>query len=409
MNGKQLLASTLTVAMVGVVGCDDTMPLPDASTGGATTAAMASQRDWAPADCDALKPAMQRALFRYFTDASPVRCSDCGAAARVVVGGDAPNAYSSDVFISDAMGSELREFTQETRTTEGYVFAIAGTELIISAESSAGERAELARVSIANGAARLALDPTGRRLVLVASRVSSRSAALDFGGALPQTAERRAVDPVAVVPRVELLYLDVADPLQPSLVRKVSLQGRLLAAARSRNGVTLVVRRGWSLKGALLADADFARAVDAYESALAAGGSTQSAAEDMRARIEAAVDRATIADLTPVVIDVDHAAPRMQPLLACPDVAVPAAEVTVPETVAVLTFDWNGDPVDHAAVLDGATCAHIGGNRIELSRPTSTKAPLSDAETISYSFVVAPQEVRYLGGGVSEPIATSRR
>lgn len=372
--------ATCLIATLWVAGCYDNTSESSASDYNADpVVAIAAQVDAGIATCPEFQPVMEQALFEYFAESLPARCLDCGSPARVVVNASPESAYTADIFLPGSDGMALQEFQREAVGANGVVYAIVGSSLVVTAggEPDAAESS----ITLKNGAARLALNEAGDRLVVVTPVITARNPTL------VDAAQQRRSDVGEILPVVEVLFLDLSDPQQPHELRRLRIDGGLLGGAGHGSGIVLVVRRSWPQKTTLADDAGFQRIADEYQSAMVPAGSGSEIEQRMRARIHSAVGMPTISELSPALTDSLQISGRSPFVATCSDVIHPKAHGSLPELTVVALLDWSGSVVDRIALLDGGRYIFVSANRIDITRHSGADSP------VTYHFEISDSQI----------------
>jgi uncharacterized secreted protein with C-terminal beta-propeller domain len=303
-----------------------------------------------PATCDAIKSYISDSIAEFVLNMQFVRCLNCevtlaGGAARDAALGTDPTSFS-EFTQTNNQEAGVDELDSVETDAQGNFYLIDGGTLVVANGLPPSSLRQIASLDLkTNGYAEgLLLDPANKRLVVAIAAVGSFDP-VPLGILPPQSAD----------PIIELLFVDVADPTQPRIERRLKIEGFKLAVRRIGARIHVISHLTPVMHNSISSDA---RVLDLREQYVEAAARKDAAADrfaaDIRARIATLVAATDVKDYLPGLMlqvgDLDFVdATRAN----CADVAIPDVRMPLALT-SVTSIDSDGANVSALTVASNS-------------------------------------------------------
>jgi uncharacterized secreted protein with C-terminal beta-propeller domain len=237
----------------------------------------------------------------------------------------------------------------------------------------------------------LLLDPDNQRLVVVLS-------------------ERYFYGPVATMfapvpwnPVTELLFVDVSDPANPVVDRRMKIQGYRLSARRIGDRVHLVTHWTPIIPVFVAHDAELLELRDRLSTAIATGGARRDEIEsEIRDRVDSLVATIEVHELLPEV-STAAAASSFAPAISqqCANVAAPRVPVALALT-SITSVDTDGSAINSLHIVNDSWQVYASENSIFLSQASGGWwfSDRQRQQSAIYKFEIGAGAPRYAATGV---------
>jgi hypothetical protein len=277
----------------------------------------------------------------------------------------------------------------------GILYIARGEKLRIVAGHPPEQLNELATLDAGGAVYDLFLDETNRRAVLFAAHYdqivpSSPAAASD------------AITMPSYYMRVQYVvsFVDVADPAQPQLTARWTLDGYPLDARRVGARIHFVLSDPIELPAKLANDAEFWKLYGAYYNA-----TTEAAAAAIEAQIvaaiRAAVAEAGAAEMLPNVTVESNGVSTTGPIVGCGGVRAPQV-LTYPNLLTVASFGTDGENLSASAILAHGAEVYASPDNLYITHTSDGWFNSDDykPQTAIHKFGVADNAPRYVATGL---------
>jgi hypothetical protein len=369
---KTFLKSLVAVALAALGACggsggSDGGGGPTAALGLVSTPkAMLELRQ--KATCDALKPAISESIANLFLSRPFPSCPDCMVT--MATGGVVQPALGTDAASFDAFTgtnnqeSGVDELDVVEADAAGNFYIVDGDYLVVANGLPPASLRQIAALELTTDGHvdGLVLDPENRRVVAVVSHVG-----------LFEPVPLMILPPTPSDPIVELVFVDVADPTNPIVNRRLKIEGFELAIRRIDNRIHTVTHHEPFLPKTISTDSSLLDLRDQYMAAKMRGDTA--AADSLERRI-----RARITDLV-AALDVKELLPGLmlkEGDLPYADIAAPnCADVAVPDVpfslalTSVTSIDSDGTNAASLMVVSNAWNVYASEQSVYLMQTSS--------------------------------------
>ena len=293
-----------------------------------------------PASCDALQSYVSESVADLVLNNGFVDCINCEitlAQGAPVEAGLGTDAASFDTFTgTNNQERGVDELDIVDADENGNFYLIDGNHLVVANGLPPKDLREIASLDLSRAGRPegLVLDPVNQRLVVLLSEIA-------WFGPAPVS----ALTPFPTNPVTRLLFVDVRDPANPVIDRRLQIKGFKIAVRRIGNRVHVVSHYTPVMPPILSTDAQLVDLQQQYRDALAAGDDGDDIASDIRARVDTLVAGTDSADYLPGLMAkeeggeyTDVTAPN------CADVAYPDVPMRIALTT-VTSLDSDGNNV----------------------------------------------------------------
>ncbi|MDX1562701.1 MAG: beta-propeller domain-containing protein, partial [Gammaproteobacteria bacterium] len=241
----------------------------------------------------------------------------------------------------------------------GHFYLIDGRHVVIANGLPPENLRQIASLEIDAGrrAEGLLLDAANDRLVVVLSR------SYFFG---PQA--QSLIAPVPWEPITELLFIDVADPANPVIDRRLKIEGYRLAVRRIDDRVHVVSHWTPVVPASIWSDADLLDLRQRLSDALEEGDPTASIRTQIRQRVDSLVAGLNLSEFLPTTASAEAGEEFADTGLGdCSDVAIP--DVTMPLAfTSVTSVDSNGLNADTLKIVNNSWQVFASNENFYLSQ-----------------------------------------
>ncbi len=314
-----------------------------------------------PASCDALQSYIGESVAELVLNDGFVDCIDCV----VTLAGGAP--------LEAGMGTDAASFETFTGTNNqergvdeldiveadenGNFYLIDGNRLVVANGLPPADLREIANLDLSNAGRPegVVLDPVNQRLVVLLSEIA-------WFDPVPLFAPTQfPTDPVT-----RLLFVDVRDPANPVIDRRLKIKGFKIAVRRIGDRVHVVSHYTPVMPPILSTDVQLVDLKRQYWDAIAAGDDSDDIANDIRTHVNTLVASTNIADYLPSLMAkeeggeyTDLTAPN------CADVAYPDVPMRIALTT-VTSLDSDGKNVEALTIANNAWNVYASQNNLYL-------------------------------------------
>jgi len=302
-----------------------------------------------PASCDALQSYVSESIGDLVLNNGFVNCFNCeitlaeGAPVEADLGTD---AASFDTFTgTNNQERGVDELDIIDTDENGNFYLVDGNHLVVANGLPPADLREIASLdlSAAGRPEGLVLDPVNQRLVVLLSEIARF-----------EPAPALSLAPFPADPVTRLLFVDVRDPANPVIDRRLKIKGFKIAVRRIGDRVHVVSHYTPVMPPILSADPQLVDLQQRYRDALAAAADSDAIANDIRARVDTLVAGTDIADYLPGLMAKEEGG-EYTDLKApdCADVVYPDVPMRIALTT-VTSLDSDGMNVDALTVANNA-------------------------------------------------------
>lgn len=228
----------------------------------------------------------------------------------------------------------------------GYLYAVSNGFLVVEQGFPPQDLHEVSRLNLDAAGQALYLDEANRRVVVVALAASDAAMIL----------------PEPVVPKVVLIFVDVADPAAPEITDRLSIDGYAVGSRRVDDRIHLVSRFWIPVPIVLEGNPLLQDLVAKYQTAT---NENRTDDEDrlkqaLRDAIHAAVESLDVASLLP---QAERGSAQVFPLLSCDGVYRPDVQLD-PGLLMVTSVDTDGGNASAVGIMNNAWLMYAGRDHL---------------------------------------------
>ncbi len=351
------------------------------------------------ADCNDLKQYVEEVLVERYTRKAPPVCLDCpilipGEGGAATVGADVPPP--DDVTRTNTQEEGVDEADLVEVDAEGRLYVVNGGFLVIEQGFPPQQLQELSRLHLGVHAYGLYLDEERRRVVIFAYRsVPSEDQAVSHS--------------VAVLPESdtfynEMLFVDVADPTQPRMTEKISIEGDQIDTRRIEKRIHLVSRFWVPEPEGLKNDEAFFELVNRYREIVWNENGTAQEIEQLKEAIRQAIYEAMaetdMQTLLPRAFRQVGETETDLTLLSCSDVLLPEVKEDL-GLLIVTSVDTDGSNLAATALINNAWQTYASKEHLYVVQSSGGWwwSPDQPSQTALYKFGISDEKPVYLATG----------
>ena len=315
--------------------------------------------------CEELRDYVADSISDLFIDGAHTFCTDCtfstGGDEGLAAGGAADAAVFSSFTGTNAQEAGVDELDLVEADANGNFYVVDGDYLVVSNGLPPEDLREVAALEIMNSgfANGLLLDEANNRLVVAVS---------DFREDDLDVASSFAPD-IWAQPMVELLFIDVQDPANPSVTTQVLLEGYEVAARRIGSRVHMVSHFAPVMPITVLEDPELIDLVQRHHDAVAAGSDTEELEQQIRARVAELLAQVDIEEFLPEIWRKDAGGDYVA-------IANPNCEVTTPDVslqyalTSITSVDSDGGNLNNLVVANTSWNVYASQENLYLMQPS---------------------------------------
>lgn len=314
-----------------------------------------------PASCDALRSYVSESVADLVLNNGFVDCINCAvtlAEGAPLEAGMGTDASSFDAFTgTNNQERGVDELDIVEADENGNFYLIDGNHLVVANGLPPANLREIASLDLSNTGRPegLVLDPVNQRLVVVLSEIAWFDPVALF-----------APTPFPTDPVMRLLFVDVRDPANPVINRRLKIKGFKIAVRRIGDRVHVVSHYTPVMPPILSTDVQLVDLKQRYWDAIAAGDDNDDIAKDIRARVNTLVASTDIADYLPSLMTKEESGDYTDVTTPnCADVAYPDAPMRIALTT-ITSLDSDGKNVDALTVANNAWDVYASQSNVYL-------------------------------------------
>jgi len=313
------------------------------------------------ASCDALQDYVSDSITDLVLNNGFIDCFNCA----VTLAGGAP--------LEAGLGTDAASFDEFTQTNtqergvdeldiieadeNGNFYLVDGDHLVVANGLPPADLREIASLdlSAAGRPEGVVLDPANQRLVVFLSEIN-------WFGPVPAFAPT----PFPTDPVTRVLFLDVSDPANPKIERRMKIKGFQIAVRRIKDRVHIVTHHTPIMPPILSTDVALVDLKQRYWDAIAEGGTGEDIADQVRERVDTLVASTDINDYLPGIMVAEEGADYVDATAPnCADVAYPDVPMRLALTT-VTSVDSNGRNIGALRVPNNAWTVYSSTQNIYL-------------------------------------------
>ncbi len=313
------------------------------------------------ASCDALQDYVSNSITDLVLNNGFIDCFNCA----VTLAGGAP--------LEAGLGTDAASFDEFTQTNtqergvdeldiieadeNGNFYLVDGDHLVVANGLPPADLREIASIdlSAAGRPEGVVLDPANERLVVFLSEIN-------WFGPVPAFAPT----PFPTDPVTRVLFLDVSDPANPKIERRMKIKGFQIAVRRIKDRVHIVTHHTPIMPPILSTDVALVDLKQRYWDAIADGGTGEDIADQVRERVDTLVAGTDINDYLPGMMVAEEGADYVDATAPnCADVAYPDVPMRLALTT-VTSVDSNGRNIGALRVPNNAWTVYSSTQNIYL-------------------------------------------
>jgi len=358
------------------------------------------------ASCDAFKSYVSDSIAELILQIGLISCPSCvvrGAAGGIELAVPAVNDAASFDSFTETNNQEqgVDELDQIEADAAGNFYIVDGRHLVIANGLPPAELRELASIELVQSGYidGIVLDPANKRLVAVVTDFS-------FYGIYDRL-------PSSILPptrpSTELLFVDVADPTNPVVDRRLSIEGFKLGVRRIGNRVHVVSHSTPAIPVEILSDAQLSDLSEQLRAAVTASDAAAATLKQaIRDRVDVLVAATDATDYLPTITLHAEGQDTVVASATCSDIAVPDVKMTLALT-AVTSVDSDGKNVDSLKLVNNSWNVYASQGNLYLTQTSGGWwfADLQRQQTAIYKIAIGPGMPSYEALGVVDGWAGS--